>query len=344
MTFADPTGAATLRVAAKAASAEALDEALHLAKADVPSDLSPGSAVIEIRSAGVNPSDVRAVLGAMPHAVWPRTPGRDYAGVVVKGPPHLLGKEVWGSGGELGISRDGTHSRYLVVAAANLREKPASVSLAEAGAVGVPFITAYDGLREAGFVQRNDIVLVLGANGKVGQAVIQLATAAGARVFGVERKPGPYRGHATGEVTILAASEGDTAERVRDATGGHGADIVYNTVGSPYFKAACGAMALRGRQIFISTIERSVPFDIFAFYRGRHRFIGIDTLQLDSAEGAIVLDALRSGFESGALRPFPVLSANVYPLARAAEAYRAVLAGAPERVVLDPTLSSNVDN
>ena len=51
-----------------------------------------------------------------------------------------------------------------------------------------------------------------------------------------------------------------------------------------------------------------------------------------------MLDALRPGFESGALRPFPVLAANVYPLARAAEAYRAVLAGAPERVVLDPTL------
>ena len=52
-------------------------------------------------------------------------------------------------------------------------------------------------------------------------------------------------------------------------------------------------MAIGGRQIFISTIERSVPFDILAFYRGRHRFIGVDTLQLDSADGAAILDALR---------------------------------------------------
>ena len=94
----------------------------------------------------------------------------------------------------------------------------------------------------------------------------------------------------------------------------------------------------RRRQILISTIEHVVPFDIFAFYRGRHRLIGIDTLALDSADGAVVLEALRPGFESGALRPFPVLAANVYPLARAADAYRAVLAGAPERVVLDPML------
>jgi NADPH2:quinone reductase len=329
---------AAIRVAAKVDSPEALDAELQLKETVLPRDLPAGYAVVEIRSAGVNPSDVRAVLGAMPHAVWPRTPGRDYAGVVVEGPRQLLGREVWGSGGELGIRRDGTHSRHLMLPAANLPEKPAAISLAEAGAVGVPFITAYEGLREAGPVRRGDVVLVLGANGKVGQAAIQLATAAGARVVGVERTPAPYRGHATGEVTILSASEGDVAERLREATGGHGADIVYNTVGSPYFEAACRAMAIRGRQIFISTIERAVPFDIFAFYRGRHRFIGIDTLALDSGYGAAVLDTLRPGFESGTLRPFPVLAANIYPLARAAEAYRAVLAGAQERVVLDPTL------
>jgi NADPH:quinone reductase len=327
---------ASLRVAAKADSPEALDAALRLAKIDLPRDLPAGYAVIAIRSAGVNPSDVRAVLGAMPHAIWPRTPGRDYAGVVVEGPRPLLGREVWGSGGELGIRRDGTHARHLVLPASNLPEKPAALTLAEAGAVGVPFITAYEGLREAGPVRQGDVVLVLGANGKVGQAAIQLASAAGARVFGVERTP--YRGHAIGEVTILGASEGDIAERLRDATDGHGADIVYNTVGSPYFEAACRAMATGGRQILISTIERAVPFDIFDFYRGRHHFIGIDTLALDNGYGAAVLDGLRPGFESGILRPFPVLAANIYPLARAAEAYRAVLAGTPERVVLDPTL------
>jgi NADPH:quinone reductase len=143
----------------------------------------------------------------------------------------------------------------------------------------------------------------------------------------VERTPQPHRGHATGEVTILGASEGDIAERLRAATDGHGADIVFNTVGSPYFEAACRAMAIGGRQVFISTIERAVPFDIFAFYRDRHHFIGIDTLALDSGYGAAVLETLRPSFESRTLRPFPVLPANIYPLARAAEA----LPGGPRR-------------
>src|SRR6516164_766671 len=298
-----------------------------------------GNAVIEIAAAGVNPSDVKAVLGAMPHAIWPRTPGRDYSGAVVDGPAQLVGKEVWGSGGELGIRRDGTHARHLVIDASYIRAKPSTLSLREAGAIGVPFITAYEGLREAGGVRKGDVVLVFGGNGKVGQAAIQLATMAGAgQVFAVERDAQPFLGHATGAVEMLDASALDVADHVRARTEGHGADIVYNTVGSPYFEVANRAMAIKGRQIFVSTIERSVPFDIFAFYRGRHKFIGIDTLELDSGECAGILDGLKAGFESGSLMPFPVHDDHVYPLARAVEAYKAVLAGSRERIVLDPRI------
>ena len=108
----------------------------------------PGEVLIKVAAAGVNQSDVKAVLGAMPQAVWPRTPGRDYSGIVVDGPADLIGKEVWGSGGELGIRRDGTHARHLVIDASRIRAKPSTLSLREAGAVGVPFITAYEGLRD----------------------------------------------------------------------------------------------------------------------------------------------------------------------------------------------------
>ena len=301
-------------------------------------DVPEGSAVVEVRSAGVNPSDVKAVLGAMPHAVWPRTPGRDYAGVVVEGPKDLVGREVWGSGGELGIRRDGTHAQRLVLPAANLREKPATITLAEAGAIGVPFITAFTGLREAGPVQRGDVVLVLGANGKVGQAAIQLATAAGARVFGVERTPEPYRGHATGEVTMLGRLGG--RHRRAGARGHwrpwrrhrlqHGRQPVFRGGQPRHGDGRTADLHLDDRALgslrHLRLLPRPTPL-----HRRRHACPG----QRGRRGGA---GALRPGFESGALRPFPVLAANVYPLARAAEAYRAVLAGAPERVVLDPTL------
>lgn len=323
----------TIRVNQKAADIEALQlELLGVPRPDAAAD----QCIIEVASAGVNPSDVKATLGLMPHAVWPRTPGRDYAGLVVDGPAALLGLQVWGSGGELGIRRDGTHGKYLSIQASAVRAKPASVSLLEAGAVGVPFITAFEGLRRAGMPQAGSTVLVCGGNGKVGQATIQIATALGARVFAVERTAEPYRGHASGEVRMIDASREAIAEVVRDETGGHGADIVYNTVGSPYFEQANQAMAVGATQIFISTIEKPVPFDIFAFYRGQHTYVGVDTLALDSGACAQILDQLAPMFASGELRPFPVLSDYTYALANAKDAYRAVLQGATERVVLKP--------
>lgn len=322
-----------LRVHEKAADIAALNLALEAGERPAAGD---GQVVVEIRSAGVNPSDVKATLGAMPHAIWPRTPGRDWAGVVVDGPAELLGKEVWGSGGELGIRRDGTHATHLVVERANVRLKPSTVSLLEAGAVGVPFITAYEGLRRAGLPKAGDVVLALGANGKVGQATIQIATMLGAKVFGVERTKEAYGGHASGPVRMISAADEDLAKVVRDETGGHGADIVFNTVGSPYFEKANEALALKGRQIFISTIDRAVPFDIMAFYRGQRTYVGVDTLGLDGRDCAEILDALAPGFESRALRPFPVLDHAVFRLENAKDAYAAVLGGARDRTVLKP--------
>ncbi|CAB3770720.1 oxidoreductase [Burkholderia sp. MSh2] len=318
---------------APAADIESLDARVREIATPVPAD---GQMLIEVRAAGVNPSDVKAALGRMPHAVWPRTPGRDWAGIVRNGPDGWIGAPVWGSGGDLGVGRNGSHAEWLVLAADQVRRKPAVLTLDEAAGVGVPFVTAYEGLRRAGMPTAGEVVLVFGANGKVGQAAIQLATAHGATVIGVERSPGGYRGHASGDVHMIDASSQSVADAVRAATGGRGADVVYNTVGSPYFEAANASMAIGARQIFISTIDRSVPFDIFSFYRGQHTYVGVDSLQLDGAAVAQILDTLAPGFGNGTLRPFPIGDDYVYPLDRAHDAYRAVLAGARERVILKP--------
>ena len=80
--------------------------------------------LIEVKAAAVNPSDVKAATGLMPYAVFPRTPGRDYAGVVIDGPTGWIGREVFGSSGDLGIRRDGTHATHLAVEADAVVEKP----------------------------------------------------------------------------------------------------------------------------------------------------------------------------------------------------------------------------
>jgi len=295
-----------------------------------------GWAVVRVQAAAVNPSDVKAAMGAMPHAVWPRTPGRDYAGVVVKGPPQWVNQAVWGTGGDLGMVRDGTHASYLVLPVGALAHKPKSVSIAAAATVGVPFVTAYEGLRRAGLRGSGQRVLVCGAHGKVGQAAIQLATRAGAQVVGIERHVERYAGHASSAVRMLRAEDPQLQTKVSQAFAGRGADIVYNTVGSPYFAFALNALGVGGTQVLISTIARSVPFDILAFYRRNLQLLGVDSLKLDAQQCTTILRALCDGFESGQLRAFDVDETALWPLEAAAEAYRKVMAGSAERIVLAP--------
>ena len=297
---------------------------------------SEGDVTVEIRVAGINPSDAKAMMGLMPSAVWPRTPGRDFAGVVVEGPAEWKGREVWGSGGDVGISRNGSHGEILRLPRAALSAKPKNLSMEEAGTVGVPFVTAYEGLQRAGYPRAGDTVAIFGASGKVGQAAVQLASRAGAQVFAIDRRGDAPRGHAAGPVRYIDSSREKPSEVIRGETGGKGARVIYNTVGSPYFAEANASLAKRGTQVFIATIDRAVPFDIFTFYRGMHTYAGIDTLAIPAVECAPVFDALRPGFEDGTLKPFAVRPSGLFPLERAVEAYRQVLAGSPERIAFIP--------
>ena len=323
----------SLRLTHKAADAAAL--APEIVRTELP-EPPPGHAIVQVAAAAVNPSDVKAALGLMPHAVWPRTPGRDFAGTVVAGPQEWLGTQVWGTGGDLGVTRDGTHASYLVLPVEALARKPDSVSVAAAATVGVPFITANEGLRRAGLAGAGQTVLVFGVNGKVGQAATQLATRAGATVIGVDRGAERYAGHASGPVRVFDAAHPKLADTLLEATGGRGADIAYNTVGSPYFDVALASLAIGGTQVLISTIERTVPFDILAFYRRNLQMLGVDSLKLSVTQCAAVLNALLPGFDDGSLRAFDVDEATLLPLEEAGDAYRRVLTGSMDRIVLAP--------
>ena len=292
--------------------------------------------LIEVKAAAVNPSDVKAATGLMPYAVFPRTSGRDYAGVVIDGPEGWIGREVFGSSGDLGIRRDGTHATHLAVEAEAVVEKPKGLSWEEAAGIGVPFVTAMEGLRRAGMPKPGETVLVMGVNGKVGQAAVQIATWNGARVIGVVRKNERYEGHANSTVEMIDASATDVATRLREMTANKGADIVFNTVGNPYFEAAHKSLALRGRQILIATIERTVPFNILEFYRGQHTYVGIDTLGLSSVATGAVLRELGPGFAGGHLKPFPIKASAIYPLEQAKAAFIAVAGSSRDRVILRP--------
>jgi hypothetical protein len=92
------------------------------------------------------------------------------------------------------------------------------------------------------------------------------------------------------------------------------------------------AQAKAGTQIFIATLDRAVPFDIFSFYRGMRTYVGIDTLALDCVASCDLVDILRGGMEAGSLRPFAVNASCVSALPDALAAFRRVLCGADERI------------
>src|SRR5271170_5146539 len=133
-----------------------------------------GESLIQVKAAAINPSDIGNVAGRFKKTTLPRTPGRDFAGIVVKG-NHPEGTEVWGSSGTLGIVRDGSHAEYVVVPAETLSPKPKSLSMAQAAAIGVPYITAWASVVSAAQIQPGETLLMVGAAGAVGQAATQIA-------------------------------------------------------------------------------------------------------------------------------------------------------------------------
>ncbi len=294
-----------------------------------------GVAVVRVEAASINPSDVKNVQGAMRQTTLPRVPGRDYSGVVESGPPEWVGAEVWGTGGDVGFSRDGTHAQKLAVPLASLRRKPTKLSFDQAASVGVNYLAAWIGVVESAALQGGEVLAVIGAGGGVGGAAAQIGKWLGARIIGLDnREPHPEAPiRAVAETLVVGAP--DAAAAIRSATGGRGAHVVFDAVGGVLFRSALGALAHGGRLVEISsTGGREVTFDLVDFYRNESRLFGVDTLARDVVASAAVLQALTAGFESGDFRPAPI--AACFGLAEAATAYGRVAAGAPGRIVIHP--------
>ncbi len=292
------------------------------------------TAVVEIHAASINPSDVKNVAGRMSQTTLPRTPGRDYSGIVIDGPTQWLGAEVWGSGGDIGFTRDGSHAEQLAVPISSLRRKPQTLSHEQAASIGVNFVTAWCALVEAAKLGSDDTVAIIGLGG-VGNAAAQIARRAGAKVIGVARHswPNPYVD------VVVDSTRNDAAANLQALTGG-GASVVFDTVGGSMFETALQLLRVGGRLIEISASDRrQVSFDLADFYHNESRLIGVDTLKRDMTAAAAILEALRPGFDDGSYLP-PAIAQRL-PLSDAANGYENVFAGTTGRVVLTP-LAGNV--
>jgi NADPH:quinone reductase-like Zn-dependent oxidoreductase len=291
-----------------------------LAVADVdPPEPRPGEVLVKVQAAAINPSDVKNVLGKMPMTTVPRTPGRDFAGLVEQGPPELIGRPVFGTGGDLGFRRDGSHAEYFVVPVEAVLIRPDVIPPEGAAALALAYLTAWSALVDAGGLQAGQSVLITGVTGTVGSAAARIARSKGATVLGTVQRADDAVEDVPVDHYINLQTQSLTDE-VLAVTSGRGVDVVLDVVGGPLFEPCLCCLAHGGRQVAIaSTGDGRVSFNLVDFYHRGGRLFGVDSLALDFTESAAVLRGLMPGIEA---KQFTAPEVELIPLDEAVGAYR----------------------
>jgi NADPH:quinone reductase-like Zn-dependent oxidoreductase len=204
--------------------------------------------------------------------------------------------------------------------------KPASFSYAEASACGVSFLTAWQGLMNAGGLQKGETILIIGASGAVGSAAIQLAKAQDCRVLGTLSKASSRSGVShLGADDWIALDEKNLSQAVLELTSGKGVSFVLDTVGGLLFEEGLKSLSLEGRQVAIaSNGDSRVSFNLVDFYHKQARLIGVDTLKLSFSQCGEILNHLVPLMEKGKIIPPPI---STFSLEESLGAYELVLQG-----------------
>lgn len=289
--------------------------------------------IVELRSVGLNYFDLRAASGLFPDAQFPRTPGRDYAGVVIAGPSEWIGAEVFGASNVMGVFLDGTHASHVVLDAATLVRKPANLTFEESAGISLPFGAAASGLQGPGRPEAGDTALIYPITHAIGHALAQICAWRGVRVIGALQSGASFHGFTCAPVELVDPAVADVPTQVAALTGGRGADFIFNLTAQDAHKS----LAPRGRQVFFWTGDKTVQPNIAEFFKGQHSYVGARLASASDLEISEILRELVPGFESGKLRPFEIADAYVFPLSQAARAYAAVAAVGPSSLVMfDP--------
>ena len=213
----------------------------------------PGQVLVRIAASGVNPLDTKIAAGAAPHA-RPRLPtilGIDVAGTVEAVGDGMttfhVGATVYGMAGGIG-GIQGSLAEYGVFDAALLAPVPLGLSMREAAALPLVFITAWEGLVDRAHVKAGDSVLVHGGAGGVGHMAVQLAVALGATVYATGSAASRDAIEALG-ARFIDYRTSTVDDYVAKHTGGAGFDIVYDTVGGATLDASFQAARLYGGHV-----------------------------------------------------------------------------------------------
>ena len=205
-----------------------------------------GQVLVRIKASGVNPLDVKIRSGNAAHAKTqlPAVLGMDLAGVVEAigpdGTDFKPGDDVYGLTGGVG-GLQGSLTEFAAVDARLLARKPVNLTMRDAAAIPLVFITGWEGLVDRADVRASQKVLVHGGAGGIGHVAIQIARARGADVFatGSAAQKEIIEGFGATAIDYSATS---VEEYVATHTGGEGFDVVFDTVGGATLDASFGAV------------------------------------------------------------------------------------------------------
>jgi NADPH2:quinone reductase len=291
----------------------------------------PGQALIRVAASGLNPLDAKIRAGEAAHArqPLPAVLGIDLAGTVEALGEHVSGfrpgDEVYGMTGGVG-GHQGSLSEYATVDAALLAHKPANLSMREAASVPLVFITAWEGAVDRAAVRAGQTVLVLGGAGGVGAMAIQIAKTFGAEVYATGSPASRSR------IERLQAQFIDRSEPIADViarlTGGHGFDLVYDTVGGVMLDAAFRAVRRFGHVVSCLGwgTHALAPLSFqAATYSGVFTLLPLLTGEGRAHHGEILTEASRL---AAADQLSTMVDQRRFTLATVGEAYRAMQDGA----------------
>jgi NADPH:quinone reductase len=302
-------------------------EVLELHEVDMP-EPAAGQVRVRIRACAVNRADLLQCKGSYPApADAPQNiPGLEMAGevdAVGAGVTELaIGDRVFG------LASGGTYAEAVTVHARTLALIPSGLDFTHAAAVPEAFITAYDAMVLQGELGAGDVVVVHAVGSGVGTAAVQIARAIGARAIGTARAAGKLdRARELGmEGGIVPGQKNggpDFAARVKELTGGHGADVVLELIGGAYVPESLASLREKGRLVLVGLLAGArADVDLGLVLRRRLRMLGT-VLRARPLEEKILAAQLLGRrlaplFASGTLRP---VIDRVLPLESAAAAH-----------------------
>jgi putative PIG3 family NAD(P)H quinone oxidoreductase len=284
----------------------------------------PGEVVLDVVAAGVNRADLLQREGHYPSPPGaPPWPGLECSGVVREVGEGVAG---WAAGDPVCALLDGGgYAERAAVRADRLLPVPAGLTPVEAAALPEAACTVWSNLAMTAVLRRGEVLLVHGGAGGIGTFAVQLAAALGARVAVTAGSADKLRVCAAlGAEIRVNHREEDFVAVVREATGGHGADVVLDNMGAAYLARNVDVLAPGGRLVVIGLQGgRRAELDLAALMARRGAVVGTTLRARPPAEKAAIVASVREHVwplvESGAVRP---VVHEVLPLTEAARAHR----------------------